>query len=302
MGGAKSTILLRGKCYLCHHVRMTSVHRRGRKAHPKRVSKIGKMRNWLIATYLAAFVALISQCVAGVGNVAKDEGKKIILPHRSTKPTISSPTPDPAPFTVVATTDEDVCQTDWFSPRSPSFLRATLPKYRDNRIDWSMQPSMKDGAPISPSNVDLAIQGRTRDAVLITSLKINIKGRREAPTGTAVSSGCGGDLVPRWLEVNLDKDPPQVQHKELPADLGYSPKDRKPIKFPYTVSSSDVEYFRISTKTYDCDCLWTVELSWSSMGKTGTKEVDDHGKPFRTVSRRKAKECTWQGGLFCEKS
>uniref|UniRef100_UPI00357150D8 helix-turn-helix domain-containing protein n=1 Tax=Streptomyces humidus TaxID=52259 RepID=UPI00357150D8 len=133
------------------------------------------------------------------------------------------------------------------------------------------------------TNVEIAVQGRSATAVVLTALRVRVVGRATTPaSGTvyAMDQGCGGSLSKRYFAVDLDKDRP-VAHSVAGNDSG---TPIPAVSLPYRVSSKDPEVLLVTARTENCDCNWYLELDWSSEGRTGTVRVDDRGRPFRTTS------------------
>ncbi|WP_329500745.1 helix-turn-helix transcriptional regulator [Kitasatospora herbaricolor] len=128
--------------------------------------------------------------------------------------------------------------------------------------------------------VDITVQGRTEAAVVLEALRVRVVGRAAPVRGTVYSTGqgCGGDLDPRSFAVDLDLDRP-IARPVQGAEAGASSPARQ---LPYRVSSTDPEVLMVDARAVGCDCLWYLELEWSSQGRTGTERIDDHGLPFRT--------------------
>jgi hypothetical protein len=202
------------------------------------------------------------------------------------------------PFTTSVEIDKDDCSTAWYVPKAPSDINFSGPiQQQDGTIKgygngWDSFTAAADGSPASPLTALLSIQGKTSTAVVINRLDIRTVQRRPAPNGTILGNPCGGALTYRWLAVDLDNIPPRItaelnkeyekQHPEM------SPQSRQSIQFPYKISSTDPEVFQIEAETVYCDCEWVAVLSWQSAGRSGTKIIDNHGKPFRTIGQANA--------------
>jgi hypothetical protein len=72
------------------------------------------------------------------------------------------------------------------------------------------------------------------------------------------------------------------------------PHERRPIVFPYVVSSTDPESFQVDASTARFQVDWWIEVEWSMQGRTGVLRVDDHGAPFRvSASSAATQTCLW---------
>jgi hypothetical protein len=179
---------------------------------------------------------------------------------------------------------DHICDTDWMTPRSPAEVLAGRP-IPNRWSDWSV---VADGAELSQNRVLVTVQAATEVSVTLTGMRFSVN--RAAPlTGTRLVTPCGDPEFFRLVDVDLDApNPVPVGHGidleaapgvELP-DLGRT----DPVQFPYEVSRDDAETFVINATTKQCYCTWTVELRWSSAGRTGSVVIDDKGKPFRVTA------------------
>ncbi|WP_432081196.1 helix-turn-helix domain-containing protein [Streptomyces sp. WAC 04229] len=122
----------------------------------------------------------------------------------------------------------------------------------------------------------LTVQGTGPETVVLEDLHVRV-----VDTGPALDwnqyvmgNGCGGQVNVTAFDVSLDLGTP------LATPIG-GQRD-----FPYSVSESDPEVFKVNAHTSGQNVSWYLELEWSSGGRHGTTRVDDHGKPFRTSASR----------------
>jgi hypothetical protein len=80
----------------------------------------------------------------------------------------------------------------------------------------------------------------------------------------------------RRLEVDLDREPPQISARYEPAAVPSPPGEL-----------TNAESFFVYAQTKSCDCSWVAKLQWAAAGRRGVKEITDNGAPFRTVSTQK---------------
>ncbi|MEU8661679.1 hypothetical protein [Actinoplanes philippinensis] len=131
--------------------------------------------------------------------------------------------------------------------------------------------------------ITLTIDTENEEKVTLHDIRPVVTKRSAPSAGTQVSIvGCGGDLAYRWMSLDFDADPPkrsvefnQDYEEELP------PAERKPIAFPYSVSSTDPENFYLYNSTSRDDVEFHLEIDWAFHGRRGTLRVDDNGSPFR---------------------
>ncbi|MET7334284.1 cold shock domain-containing protein [Nonomuraea sp. NPDC005650] len=76
----------------------------------------------------------------------------------------------------------------------------------------------------------------------------------------------GGIVPPRMFSLDLDSDP-----AELRAD---------DVDFPFQISATDVEQFRVTTRATEAEVSFHLELDWTCAGRRGMKVIDNNGKPF----------------------
>jgi hypothetical protein len=128
--------------------------------------------------------------------------------------------------------------------------------------------------------VEISVQGRTSTAVVLKALRVRVVGRTTPAKGNvyAMDQGCGGQITPRSLAVDLDVDRPIAR----PVDGDNMGTPIPAVRLPYRVSAEDPEVLLVAAETATCDCRWYLELDWSSQGRAGTVRIDDHGRPFRT--------------------
>ncbi|MEU1598379.1 helix-turn-helix transcriptional regulator [Streptomyces sp. NPDC005708] len=120
--------------------------------------------------------------------------------------------------------------------------------------------------------VVLTVQGTGASTVVLEDLRVRVISS-DAPlawSDYAMGVGCGGGVGTQAFGVDLDAGRPAA----VPA--------RGQRDFPFKVSESDPEVFRVLARTGAHDVRWYLELEWSSGSRHGTVRIDDHGKPFRT--------------------
>ncbi|WJV46988.1 helix-turn-helix domain-containing protein [Streptomyces flavofungini] len=134
--------------------------------------------------------------------------------------------------------------------------------------------------------VEVTLQGTGEDTVVLERIDVDVR-RKSAPlkwNSYQSGNGCGGPVGVKSFRVDLDTAQPTAVPKSGQRN------------FPYKVSESDPEvfYFEIDTKNYDVQ--WSLNLQWSTGGRTGVLRVDDAGRPFRTSSDAGRPEYKWPNG------
>lgn len=208
------------------------------------------------------------------------------------------------PPRITATVFDSMCGSDWVSP-----LRATeiarlmgADPDLDKTAGWNSSKLSGGGMPKSPGHAVLMVEGHSDRQIFLTDIKVRVEERKPVTaSGTVLSVPCGGDGAYRWLQVDLDKDPPTAiaRHRD-PGIIADELQDwaTKPIRFPYAVSRDDAEMFLISTYTDDCVCGWEIELSWMSGGRTGVETIRNGQQLFWTSAVGQKRECVVDHALF----
>ncbi|WP_345940949.1 hypothetical protein [Streptomyces sp. E2N166] len=122
----------------------------------------------------------------------------------------------------------------------------------------------------------LTVQGTGAETVVLKDLHVRVVSSEPALDWNqyVMGNGCGGQVNTGSFDVSLDLANPLVTPVSGQRD------------FPYSVSESDPEVFKVNAHTSGHDVSWYLELEWSSGARQGTVRVDDHGKPFRTSASR----------------
>ncbi|MEU7997947.1 hypothetical protein AB0B83_21785 [Micromonospora sp. NPDC049060] len=189
------------------------------------------------------------------------------------------PDPDALPFTVAVRVGHEA--SDGWVVAPPLAEVPARPAWAG---DWSRWAREAAGTPASRQYVYFTVQGVDEAQVTLTDLRVRVMTRRPALRGVFTAPGGGGPTAYRWVEANLDEDPPVLTAGLFDEGGASLPEhERKEIRFPYRVSLTDAETFLVIGHTVDCDCDWTVEVDWASRGRTGTVTVDDAGRPFRVT-------------------
>jgi hypothetical protein len=202
----------------------------------------------------------------------------------SSSPPSPSPSPEPDPFTAKLK----------FGPRgSPceglvvhKKLLRPLSKMKPKDIDakWAYE----NGGATQDGKMILTIQGKSRTAVIIDSLRVVDFERRAARAGNVKVLPCnpqGGLQTVRYFEVDLDKHPRVIPR---PSDPDPNPdyKQQPAAKFPFKVSRSDPEVFELWVSGPDCLCTWRLAIDWTSGDRSETTYLDHGFDKIRTITNR----------------
>lgn len=152
--------------------------------------------------------------------------------------------------------------------------------------EWDKWMAAAEAVPAVALEIDINIQGRSDAQVTLTDLRVRVVKRAPAIRGTVVLIPGGDPGFYRYVDVDLDEDPPAHSPTVDEAfDFLAQEHELRPIRFPYRVSLSAAESFLVNAHTDRCDCAFVIDLSWASQGRTGTVAIDDEGKPFRVTGR-----------------
>ncbi|MEH1097842.1 hypothetical protein [Micromonospora sp. CPCC 205561] len=189
------------------------------------------------------------------------------------------PDPDAPPFTVAVRVGHEaadgwVVETPW----------ADVPARPGWAGDWGAWSREAAGVPAARQHVYFTVQGVDEAQVTLTDLRVRVVARRPALLGVFAAPGGGGPSAYRWVEADLDEEPPALTAGMFRLGEQSMPEhERKEIRFPYRVSVTDAETFLVVGHTERCDCDWRIEVDWASRGRVGTVTVDDGGRPFRVT-------------------
>ncbi|MET9535433.1 helix-turn-helix transcriptional regulator [Streptomyces sp. NPDC006649] len=175
----------------------------------------------------------------------------------------------------------------WEDPCSQSYLvdRAAAkmppPPAEQDAASWA---TALGGVSSGGARIELSVQGKTADAVVLQALHVRIVGRHAplAWASYAMGDGCGGGIVPAGFDVNLDTGTPLAE----PAAGVQGDRKVPATDFPYKVSATDPQVLEINATTSAHDVSWYLDLQWSSSDRHGTIRIDDHGRPFRASSMK----------------
>ncbi|WP_051852823.1 hypothetical protein [Streptomyces aureocirculatus] len=136
-------------------------------------------------------------------------------------------------------------------------------------------------------NIEVTVQGTGKDTVVLRGMNVRVQSTGEPLSWNnfRLGTGCGGTAPPKSFAVGLDDAAPRTRPRAGRRD------------FPYTVSESDSEVFRITADTQLHDVRWYLELEWSSGARHDVLRVDDQGKPLRTSGGKGRPTYSWSGPL-----
>lgn len=255
----------------------------------------------LIGTVSAAVITAISVVIAAMSPHLLSGAQSGASPGASVPGVASSSPPLRQPLTIAVQQSDEYCREGWVLPNAPR----PIPQANEVWIDWPSWARQQGAVRVNRHEVLLTVQGVSEARVVIDRIRVVILGPRRAPTqGTLVDIECGEPFEYRYMEANLDKNPPTVTSKTTGSISGERDVRLDPAKFPYQVAIDEAESFIVSSVVSKYDVDWRIELDWSSQGQSGTIEVYDNGQPFRTSSSSNANStCVWwDSGIFVSDS
>ena len=116
----------------------------------------------------------------------------------------------------------------------------------------------------------ITLEARPERAVVLQRMR-PVVGPRQPPrracfglTGTRVA----GVVPPRMFTLDLDPDPPLLKAEDRGAD------------FPFKISLTDVEQFRVTISAAEAEASFHLEIDWTCAGRRGITVINNGGKPF----------------------
>jgi len=192
--------------------------------------------------------------------------------HDSTKPGVS----------ISAIRQAPECGARYVFPGIPKDLPPppSPPDFNESWRKWGQTNAAADG---SSTVVLLNVASADERQVTLTKLNVFVT-ERERPRGVVVGFPCGGPANGRYIQYDLDADPPRVvASSREKVDVGQTRLRVEPLTFPYTVTNSDTATLLLVATAESCACRWHADLSWQAGAASGTAHIrDDDGRLFHT--------------------
>ncbi|WP_240151999.1 hypothetical protein [Streptomyces mobaraensis] len=147
--------------------------------------------------------------------------------------------------------------------------------------------------PGGQTQLELAVQGTSRQAVVLRALHVRVVGRAAPLAWSAylMADGCGSGVTPSTFDIDLDRDNPRARPVAgVQGDVRIPATD-----FPYKTSTTDPQVLDVVAHTTGHDVQWYLELEWSSGDRHGTLRIDDRGRPFRTTAIKDRPQYLYRG-------
>jgi hypothetical protein len=129
------------------------------------------------------------------------------------------------------------------------------------------------GVDAGSTKLQLIVQGKVADPVLISAMRVKILERLPRVTGVHVECPPAAEAQIRAVAIDLDAIPPHVTYQ--------SGSDRP---FGFTVQEGETETFNMVASARRAHYRWLLELDLVVSGKKRTIQVSDGGRPFETTS------------------
>ncbi|WP_445166052.1 hypothetical protein ACTXG7_19525 [Mycolicibacterium sp. Dal123E01] len=164
-----------------------------------------------------------------------------------------------------------------------------IPGHGDTSVDldqWLREHEAIQSEPYGKYTVAhliVNLTGQTESPVTITGISFEaVKRQVSGVSGTVVSGQCGDATSGRFIEADLDTDPPSVVSTNTDPNgiWGSDPQELTPVKYPYTVKNGDSEPFYIVAHT-NAYVEYQIRVGWIYQSRVGSTIIDNHGSPFK---------------------
>jgi hypothetical protein len=186
----------------------------------------------------------------------------------------------------------------WVFPASSASVISAAPGTgtRHRGKTWDQNPPAVGAVAASDIGLSITASGSSPRMIVLTGISFRVIRRLPALRGILVTEASGSpsgsgpsrSCPPATFQtgyVNLDTSPPTVTPAPNPGPVAPAvPERTAPVMFPYTISDSNLELFKLTISTQHCDCTWTAELYWTAGSKVGHTFIDDNGRPFETTA------------------
>ena len=117
----------------------------------------------------------------------------------------------------------------------------------------------------------ITLEARPERAVVLHRMRPVLDLPRQPPRRACfglTGSYVAGIVPPRMFTLDLDPDPALLKAEDRRAD------------FPFKISATDVEQFRVTISATEAEVSFHLEIDWTCASRRGTTVIDNGGKPF----------------------
>ncbi|GIJ45317.1 hypothetical protein Val02_22030 [Virgisporangium aliadipatigenens] len=256
-----------------------------------------------VAVVLGAGTTLVTAAtLSGTGGDARAPAGVPRAQQSSAAPSAGAEaTTDPAadaggvPFTVAVADVKTPCSLGWILP--PGGAEPTDDLTTDQ--DWQRWAMANAAVPVATAGIRFTVQGRSAAQVVLVDIRVRVVSRKEPMRGNSFAYACGGGGTYQYGSADLDASRPTLKQVAAGSDVA-PPQNSEPITAPDTTTIGDAQSFIVAASTSKCLCEWTVEVDWTSEGRSGTQVIDNGGKPFLvTADSNVERHCVRGGDQRC---
>ena len=176
------------------------------------------------------------------------------------------------------------------------YLSGTVPKESLPKISELHRTAV---GPRTSWYLDLNVVGNSSSPVVITGMSVHVIRRLPPRQVTSVDScwrykctpkpetdaTLGRLLAVRGVTVNLDNTKSNINVTSVGGG-----------HFPYIVTSTDDEFFRLFVHSARCTCRWVVYVQWEQGGHVGKKLFENGSSPFEVVTDNVVRRYCYDSG------
>lgn len=122
----------------------------------------------------------------------------------------------------------------------------------------------------------ITLEARPARAVVLDGMR-PVVGIRQPPRRACfglTGSYAAGVVPPRMFTLDLDPDPAALLKAE-----------NERADFPFKISATDVEQFRVTISATEAEVSFHLEIDWTCAGRRGVTVIDNDGEPFEVYPR-----------------
>ena len=158
-------------------------------------------------------------------------------------------------------------------PASSDPSNVPLDRLQGTMTNFSQWAMRQDGVIAEDQAVRVVLRGREASPVIINGVAARIVSTQKPRSGWFNAwDGCGAAVETREIHIDLSQNPPSTSW--------YDKDGSEMSPLTLQVNSTDHEVLDVFAHTAREEVQWVLEVSYTSAGKDGVLQIDDHGKPF----------------------